>query len=212
MPRNSSKKRCNLQRRTIRPCVAGLCNKSLDSTNCSEHEGELFCKVCHGRKFGPKGYGFGGGAGCLSMDQGEHLQAKSEWVHPLSRNLKPRYPPFSSYPWVAYFTTRFRIGSISVILPFPRARKLKLTDRTTVVNRQHDPSLGQSVSPATRKKPLSAQIVPGSRSSIYVYVSDTVKKRPRSSFLFFPPEFPKHDKERISSNLLFLYFPCEVRS
>ncbi|XP_063233355.1 muscle LIM protein Mlp84B isoform X2 [Bacillus rossius redtenbacheri] len=52
----------------------GLCNKLLDSTNCAEHEGELFCKVCHARKFGPKGYGFGGGAGCLSMDQGEHLQ------------------------------------------------------------------------------------------------------------------------------------------
>ncbi|XP_011699156.1 PREDICTED: muscle LIM protein 1-like [Wasmannia auropunctata] len=56
----------------------GLCGKPLDSTNCTEHEGELFCKVCHGRKFGPKGYGFGGGAGCLSMDQGEHLQAKNE--------------------------------------------------------------------------------------------------------------------------------------
>ncbi|XP_066999760.1 muscle LIM protein Mlp84B isoform X2 [Anabrus simplex] len=54
----------------------GMCNKLLDSTNCSEHEGELFCKVCHARKFGPKGYGFGGGAGCLSMDQGEHLQPK----------------------------------------------------------------------------------------------------------------------------------------
>jgi len=51
----------------------GLCGKLLDSTNCTEHDGELFCKVCHGRKFGPKGYGFGGGAGCLSMDQGEHL-------------------------------------------------------------------------------------------------------------------------------------------
>ncbi|XP_015176502.1 PREDICTED: muscle LIM protein 1-like isoform X5 [Polistes dominula] len=53
----------------------GLCGKLLDSTNCSEHEGELFCKVCHARKFGPKGYGFGGGAGCLSMDQGEHLKS-----------------------------------------------------------------------------------------------------------------------------------------
>jgi len=51
----------------------GLCNKFLDSTNCSEHEGEVFCKNCHARKFGPKGYGFGGGAGCLSMDVGEHL-------------------------------------------------------------------------------------------------------------------------------------------
>jgi len=51
----------------------GLCNKPLDSTNCAEHEGEVFCKMCHGRKYGPKGYGFGGGAGCLSMDKGEHL-------------------------------------------------------------------------------------------------------------------------------------------
>jgi len=51
----------------------GLCNKFLDSTNCAEHDGEVFCKNCHGRKFGPKGYGFGGGAGCLSMDVGEHL-------------------------------------------------------------------------------------------------------------------------------------------
>ncbi|XP_069680622.1 muscle LIM protein Mlp84B isoform X4 [Periplaneta americana] len=56
----------------------GMCNKLLDSTNCSEHEGELFCKVCHARKYGPKGYGFGGGAGCLSMDQGEHLTKESE--------------------------------------------------------------------------------------------------------------------------------------
>ncbi|EGI67590.1 Muscle LIM protein Mlp84B [Acromyrmex echinatior] len=59
----------------------GLCNKALDSTNCAEHERELYCKVCHGRKFGPKGYGFGGGAGCLSMDQGEHLQAKNDLTH-----------------------------------------------------------------------------------------------------------------------------------
>uniref|UniRef100_A0A8D8RLU6 Muscle LIM protein Mlp84B n=2 Tax=Cacopsylla melanoneura TaxID=428564 RepID=A0A8D8RLU6_9HEMI len=50
-----------------------MCSKFLDSTNCTEHEKELFCKQCHGRKYGPKGYGFGGGAGCLSMDAGEHL-------------------------------------------------------------------------------------------------------------------------------------------
>ncbi|XP_049765020.1 muscle LIM protein Mlp84B-like isoform X1 [Schistocerca cancellata] len=56
----------------------GMCNKLLDSTNCSEHEGELYCKVCHARKFGPKGYGFGGGAGCLSMDTGDHLQKDAE--------------------------------------------------------------------------------------------------------------------------------------
>jgi len=48
----------------------GLCNKKLDSTNATEHERQLFCKQCYGRKYGPKGYGFGGGAGCLSMDTG----------------------------------------------------------------------------------------------------------------------------------------------
>jgi len=50
-----------------------LCNKGLDSTNCAEHGTELFCKQCHGRRYGPKGYGFGGGAGTLGMDTGEHL-------------------------------------------------------------------------------------------------------------------------------------------
>ena len=31
-----------------------LCNKFLDSTSSAEHDGQLFCKTCHGRKFGPK--------------------------------------------------------------------------------------------------------------------------------------------------------------
>ncbi|XP_023947320.1 muscle LIM protein Mlp84B isoform X2 [Bicyclus anynana] len=67
----------------------GLCQKLLDSTNCSEHEGELFCKVCHARKFGPKGYGFGGGAGCLSMDAGDHLKAE-QGVRTNGACLEPR--------------------------------------------------------------------------------------------------------------------------
>ncbi|CAG0894869.1 unnamed protein product [Cyprideis torosa] len=50
-----------------------MCNKMLDSTNCAPHDDKLFCKNCHGRKYGPKGYGFGGGAGSLSMDQGEQF-------------------------------------------------------------------------------------------------------------------------------------------
>jgi len=51
-----------------------MCNKALDSTNLNCHERVLYCKVCHGRKFGPKGYGFGGGAAGLSMDTGAHLE------------------------------------------------------------------------------------------------------------------------------------------
>ncbi|XP_033121110.1 cysteine and glycine-rich protein 1-like [Anneissia japonica] len=50
-------------------CV--LCNKRLDSTTVTEHEKSLYCKNCHGKKYGPKGVGFGGGAGTLSMDSGE---------------------------------------------------------------------------------------------------------------------------------------------
>lgn len=37
-----------------------LCNKRLDSTNVNAHDNALWCKQCYGRKFGPKGYGFGG--------------------------------------------------------------------------------------------------------------------------------------------------------
>ncbi len=47
-----------------------MCNKMLDSTTVAEHGAELFCKQCHGRKFGPKGVGFGLGAGCLTTDSG----------------------------------------------------------------------------------------------------------------------------------------------
>jgi len=51
----------------------GLCNKALDSVTLAVHEKNPYCKQCYGRKFGPKGYGFGQGAGTLSMDTGKHL-------------------------------------------------------------------------------------------------------------------------------------------
>ena len=51
----------------------GLCNKMLDSMTLALHEKEPYCKQCYGRKYGPKGYGFGQGAGTLSMDTGKHL-------------------------------------------------------------------------------------------------------------------------------------------
>jgi len=68
-----------------------LCNKMLDSTNANEHENQLFCRNCHGRKFGPKGYGFGGGAGALSMDTGaqfgntDTVSNRPETAKPMSK-------------------------------------------------------------------------------------------------------------------------------
>ncbi|KAL0978786.1 hypothetical protein UPYG_G00175170 [Umbra pygmaea] len=52
-------------------CMA--CKKNLDSTTVACHSDEIYCKSCYGKKYGPKGYGFGGGAGTLSMDTGAHL-------------------------------------------------------------------------------------------------------------------------------------------
>lgn len=46
------------------------CNRRLDSSNLTEHAGEIYCKSCYGKLFGPKGYGYGVGAGALSMDNG----------------------------------------------------------------------------------------------------------------------------------------------
>jgi cysteine/glycine-rich protein len=44
------------------------CRKGLDSTTVAAHESEIYCKSCYGKKYGPKGYGYGGGAGALSSD------------------------------------------------------------------------------------------------------------------------------------------------
>ena len=56
----------------------------LDSTNVQEHERTLYCTTCHGRKYGPKGVGFGIGAGALNMDKGErhyfkHINMRSDF-------------------------------------------------------------------------------------------------------------------------------------
>lgn len=50
----------------------------------TEHGGDIFCKSCHGKKFGPKGYGFGSGAGTLGMDTGERFgntESEMRFVH-----------------------------------------------------------------------------------------------------------------------------------
>lgn len=44
------------------------CNRSLDSTNLNDGpNGEIYCRGCYGKNFGPKGVGFGMGAGTLTM-------------------------------------------------------------------------------------------------------------------------------------------------
>jgi len=47
--------------------TCGACSKRLESTSLCERDGEIYCKGCYGRNFGPKGYGYGQGAGTLQM-------------------------------------------------------------------------------------------------------------------------------------------------
>jgi hypothetical protein len=44
------------------------CSKLLEPNILTEHQGDLYCKNCYARKFGPKGYGYGAGAGILSSE------------------------------------------------------------------------------------------------------------------------------------------------
>lgn len=65
-----------------------VCKKNLDSTTVAVHADEIYCKSCYGKKYGPKGYGFGGGAGTLSMDTGEGLGIKPEvWALVMFRGV-----------------------------------------------------------------------------------------------------------------------------
>ncbi|CAF1107339.1 unnamed protein product [Didymodactylos carnosus] len=66
----------------------GLCKKMLESTTVAEHDGNLFCKQCYARKYGPKGCGYGVGAGALGMDTGEHLGNRET-----AMTNKPNYAP-----------------------------------------------------------------------------------------------------------------------
>jgi cysteine/glycine-rich protein len=42
------------------------CSRPLESNILTEHQGDLFCKSCYAKNFGPRGYGYG--SNTLSMD------------------------------------------------------------------------------------------------------------------------------------------------
>ncbi|TRY87869.1 hypothetical protein DNTS_006220 [Danionella cerebrum] len=57
-----------------------VCRKGLDSSTLSIHETEIYCRSCYGKKYGPKGYGYGQGAGILNTDRGERLGIKHQKI------------------------------------------------------------------------------------------------------------------------------------
>ncbi|XP_014669935.1 PREDICTED: cysteine and glycine-rich protein 1-like [Priapulus caudatus] len=45
------------------------CKKKLDSTSLTERDSDIYCTTCYGRQFGPRGVGYGMGAGVLNTGQ-----------------------------------------------------------------------------------------------------------------------------------------------
>eukprot|EP00096_Caligus_rogercresseyi_P005374 TRINITY_DN2072_c0_g1_i1.p1 TRINITY_DN2072_c0_g1~~TRINITY_DN2072_c0_g1_i1.p1 ORF type:complete len:218 (+),score=49.57 TRINITY_DN2072_c0_g1_i1:207-860(+) len=71
--------------------VCAKCKKLLDSGSITEHDGDMFCGSCYRKNFGPKGYGFGGGAGTLSMDDGKGYSTNKNKVdHQAEAYIAPR--------------------------------------------------------------------------------------------------------------------------
>ena len=62
----------------------------LDSGSITEHDGDMFCNSCYRKNFGPKGYGFGGGAGCLSMDDGKNYTTNKVVDHQAEAYVAPK--------------------------------------------------------------------------------------------------------------------------
>lgn len=72
-----------------------VCRKNLDSTTVAIHDEEIYCKSCYGKKYGPKGYGYGQGAGTLNMDRGERLGIKPESAQPHRPTTNPNTSKFA---------------------------------------------------------------------------------------------------------------------
>ena len=95
-------------------CSNLTCKKRLDSTNSTDHKGDIYCKKCYANAFGPKGYGFAGGAaGSMTLTNPSTV---------MSAPTKPMNTPSSSADSLggvrerekcSPFPTRYKQGSRS---------------------------------------------------------------------------------------------------
>lgn len=74
-------------------CANDTCKRRLDPGSLTEHKDEIYCKQCYSRLFGPKGYGFGGGSGALSMFNGEKEEPNSNVPHTAQAYVAPKSAP-----------------------------------------------------------------------------------------------------------------------
>jgi cysteine/glycine-rich protein len=114
-----------------RACLTCIdCNKRLDSFTLAEHEGEAYCRNCHGRRFGPKGYGFASGTSFLNT--GRPIDKKEDDGKPKSpisdkfvqspptsptRSMSPSYGFFSSQSQSPKVARRWTVPANNDICP-----------------------------------------------------------------------------------------------
>ncbi|OQR69463.1 muscle LIM protein Mlp84B-like [Tropilaelaps mercedesae] len=79
-----------------RETLFGLCKKRLDSTNSTEHNGDLWCKICYSRKFGPKGgENFGNQESVANKPMDPYYGMNSKFINLLVLNRSPAAIPKS---------------------------------------------------------------------------------------------------------------------
>jgi hypothetical protein len=74
------------------------CNKLLEVKTLSDHQGELYCKNCYGKNFGPKGYGYGVGAGIMSAALSSPTASEGSPVSYNSDNQNVLRPSYTTLP------------------------------------------------------------------------------------------------------------------
>ena len=70
------------------------CRKLLDSTTLTEHEGEVYCKACYAKHFGPHGFGFAGGASIMHTQGAAPAPSAPSSSAPKKAVVKGCYCPF----------------------------------------------------------------------------------------------------------------------
>ncbi|KAI7872086.1 hypothetical protein BDF14DRAFT_721340 [Spinellus fusiger] len=149
------------------------CNKPLDSS-LTERGGEVYCRGCYTRKWGPKGYGFAGGAAFLSTDS-----LPSE-VHSTRRSSSPSIP-----------ATTAGLPSVAPVLP---ARPQVPPKRgVTEQEQEQEPEFNITETEEQEQPPPSLKIQPPppipprlqetQLPSVYYSVPTTSSHQPRTSYV-----------------------------
>jgi len=74
------------------------CNRRLDSTNLTERDSEAYCKICYNKAWGPRGYGYAGGASFLTTETRHPIDTSSSSSSSSEASLSEWDPTIPSVP------------------------------------------------------------------------------------------------------------------